>query len=475
MSLRSAGNSIHNTAYKWMDNVKIGSTPAYRLHRWPASTTYVVSPQNATDTRIASSFPTISKTNDIDAVAVAQSASYRHQAEYDRDLLRLLSQVGSESKKRGLQINEDLLLAAIVKLKTKHNYPTNKDGSWRVPEEYALGPDGKIHGELATQKLNLRGSANAGGSSGSSNGEETRVENPSDIEAGPVFDSTSGTLIDRTTQTAISLVKSLDTQRDAFEDINKKLKHAEHALKQMEKGKENEKDRDRERSGEGYASSPGAHAGAHAGAGSHKGEPPSQEHRNGASKSSTAVVLSTGRPASSDVRGNLGPASVITSEKTDDWLADRWQAASNMGGTPIPGSHWVEIDLLRLCKVTSILIDWEEAFSQHWILKGKRSDGKCATPAPAPALALALAQSGGDDAGWTALTRSKEAFKPPSAAKYTPKHILQAANIQDNHTGTGDTDDCSAPYYDKVRLVIFKPSTRFGSSIWRLQIKGFEA
>jgi hypothetical protein len=57
------------------------------------------------------------------------------------------------------------------------------------------------------------------------------------------------------------------------------------------------------------------------------------------------VLVSENCPASSDVIGNLGPSSVITSEVTRDWLKDRWQAAANMRGEPIPGEHYIQIDL----------------------------------------------------------------------------------------------------------------------------------
>jgi hypothetical protein len=36
-------------------------------------------------------------------------------------------------------------------------------------------------------------------------------------------------------------------------------------------------------------------------------------------------LVSLHKPAISDVRGNLGPASVITNETMTDWLKDRWQ------------------------------------------------------------------------------------------------------------------------------------------------------
>ena len=37
------------------------------------------------------------------------------------------------------------------------------------------------------------------------------------------------------------------------------------------------------------------------------------------------LLLSKNKSVTSDVRGNLGPPSVITSESTEDWLKDRWQ------------------------------------------------------------------------------------------------------------------------------------------------------
>jgi hypothetical protein len=222
-------------------------------------------------------------------------------------------------------------------------------------------------------------------------------------------------------------------------------------------------------------------------------------------------VLSTGRPAFADVRGNLGPASVITRARAkagsrEDWLKDRWQAASDMGGTPIPGAHWVEIDLQRLCHIDSVLIDWEEAYSQHWTIKGKRSDGRCSSAAAAAARNPDSGGLGGgvESDGWVPIARSRDLTR---SAERTPKHVIQSIDIPDqlhptkasahanvpikgssaknvgngNGNGNGnkggssfDADDCSAPHFDRVRLHIHKPATRFGASIWRLQVKGVE-
>lgn len=48
-------------------------------------------------------------------------------------------------------------------------------------------------------------------------------------------------------------------------------------------------------------------------------------------------LQSEGCPATSDVRGNLGRPSVVTSPAVKDWLKDRWQAAVDMTGKPIRG------------------------------------------------------------------------------------------------------------------------------------------
>lgn len=68
-----------------------------------------------------------------------------------------------------------------------------------------------------------------------------------------------------------------------------------------------------------------------------------------------------------DTRGNLGPASVVVQDPPgQDWIKDRWQAASDMGGTAIPGSHWVQIDLGRTVRAKRAVLDWEAAYADDY-------------------------------------------------------------------------------------------------------------
>ena len=40
-----------------------------------------------------------------------------------------------------------------------------------------------------------------------------------------------------------------------------------------------------------------------------------------------------------------------------------------MRGEPILGEHWIEVDLERICAPMKVLIDWETAFSDNWVVE----------------------------------------------------------------------------------------------------------
>lgn len=73
-----------------------------------------------------------------------------------------------------------------------------------------------------------------------------------------------------------------------------------------------------------------------------------------------------------DVKGNLGPASVLLDPNGTHWLKDRWQAAKDMHGSEIKGAHWVKLDFSASCppprEITAVILDWETAFSDDYRL-----------------------------------------------------------------------------------------------------------
>lgn len=84
---------------------------------------------------------------------------------------------------------------------------------------------------------------------------------------------------------------------------------------------------------------------------------------------------SDGVTATADVRGNLGPSSVvIQKDPGTDWIKDRWQAASNMHGTAIKGAHWVKLDFGREIVIDRVVLDWEAAYATQYKLEGSPFD-----------------------------------------------------------------------------------------------------
>ena len=95
-----------------------------------------------------------------------------------------------------------------------------------------------------------------------------------------------------------------------------------------------------------------------------------QQNKNAAHPRITSrqmELLSTmqqGCVATADVVGNLGPPSTVLADADDntDWLKHRWQTASNMHGTAIPGTHWLRLTWPHVVELHSVVLHWETAF-----------------------------------------------------------------------------------------------------------------
>ena len=64
--------------------------------------------------------------------------------------------------------------------------------------------------------------------------------------------------------------------------------------------------------------------------------------------SNQLILLSSNRSVTSDVQGNLGSPSVITSELVSNWLTDRWQGRSDTSDIIWQSKFWL-INLLYKC------------------------------------------------------------------------------------------------------------------------------
>lgn len=149
---------------------------------------------------------------------------------------------------------------------------------------------------------------------------------------------------------------------------------------------------------------------------------------------------------SASVDGNLGPPGVVISPIVSDWLKDRWQAAKDMTGAPIPGPHWLQFDLPKPASALNrILIDFEVALSNDYSI-----DIFCiSTNAWQPVHDTRVAD---------ALSTKK--------LKKDKMHIFHEITLKDKDIASM----CKS--FDKLKMKIRRPATRFGTSIWRFEAYG---
>ena len=173
-------------------------------------------------------------------------------------------------------------------------------------------------------------------------------------------------------------------------------------------------------------------------------------------KKNSIISRDSRTTASADTRGNLGPASVVIQEiPGNDWLKDRWQAASDMGGTAIPGAHWVTIDFNRPVRAYRAIVDWETAYANDYRIQVR-------TNAEEAWIILYDGTSESDRRRF--LTRSETGQSPGVKAK-RPLHILHDIDISRGAT------TMSLPFRF-LQLYIDRPAAGWGVSVWQLDIFG---
>lgn len=130
-----------------------------------------------------------------------------------------------------------------------------------------------------------------------------------------------------------------------------------------------------------------------------------------------------------------------------DWLKDRWQAAKDMTGAPLPGPHWLQLTLPRPAATLSrVLIDFEVALCTDYSIE-----------------VFCPASAAGS---WETVHDTRTAKASHTRSKRVSKmHILHDITVRE-----GAAAGCKS--FDKIRLNLRKPATRFGTSVWRLEAYG---
>lgn len=169
----------------------------------------------------------------------------------------------------------------------------------------------------------------------------------------------------------------------------------------------------------------------------------------------------------SDVRGNLGPASVVVQAKPGaDWIHDRWQAASNMHGKQIPGEHWIQLefehqnqnDTTVVCD--RIVLDWETAYADDYVLEASL-EPIAENPNNKNVWVLFDGRNQTQVASMRSVT---ESGRSPGVTEPLPLHVVHEIRLGKS----------SRPF-SFLRLHILKSKTGWGVSLWQFDVYGFHA
>ena len=129
-------------------------------------------------------------------------------------------------------------------------------------------------------------------------------------------------------------------------------------------------------------------------------------------------------------------------------LKDRWQAARDMNGTPIPGVQWVQVDLQRLCTVSEVRVDFETAYCAKYTLEGSNDL---------------------HDTFRTLAEVSKPVDKPQSDEPTVAQHVVHKVPISPQKKQPPNPDSNRVRF---VRLTCTKRGTRYGVSVWTFDVFG---
>ena len=197
-----------------------------------------------------------------------------------------------------------------------------------------------------------------------------------------------------------------------------------------------------------------------------------QEHDRAALQ--PAALLSRdpqGVHVTADVGGNLGPPSVLNQVNPgNDWLNDRWQAASDMHGTEIKGSHWIEMDFSALREQgiafwpAYAILDYETAVSTDYVIYGRRREDASDS--------------------WTVFFDSKKheydtttSGKSPGVKKDMPLHYVHNVTLKERPSPEALNDGIheEPKPIDAVRILIRSSDHGWGVSLWQIDTYGWKS
>eukprot|EP00934_Nitzschia_sp_Nitz4_P003665 Nitzschia sp. Nitz4//scaffold8_size234185//66468//67037//NITZ4_001247-RA/size234185-processed-gene-0.150-mRNA-1//-1//CDS//3329559776//3655//frame0 len=167
--------------------------------------------------------------------------------------------------------------------------------------------------------------------------------------------------------------------------------------------------------------------------------------------------------ATADVRGNLGPVDVVVqAHPGDDWIRDRWQAASDMHGTAIKGAHWVQLDFGTEIVPEKIELDWEAAYSDKYRLEASNLPITGNTPEDENNKNVWILFDS-TDATQMGTVQIEKLGQSPGVKSKTPLHIVHTIDSLQ-----------SKQKFRYLRLYILKSAMGWGVSLWQFDVFGYD-
>jgi hypothetical protein len=129
-----------------------------------------------------------------------------------------------------------------------------------------------------------------------------------------------------------------------------------------------------------------------------------------------------------------------------------------MGGTAIPGSHWITIDFHRLVRAYRAVIDFETAYADNYRIQVKVAEKDIWT----------VLYDWNSVSDRSLVSRREEGQSPGVKAK-RPLHVVHDVDISKGAILTS-----SVPFR-YLQLFIEQPAAGWGVSVWQLDIYGEDA